>query len=1117
LRPASRLILLLPPIRPSSRREEVAIRPRTLLTHSALLTLTIGAGATLASSLSAQLPEARISVERRALMTYPFTEPDPVPILASDARLYPYHRFEGYAHDAEPREWTVVHLENEWIELWVLPEVGGKVWGARVKASGHEFVYRNEVLKFRNIALRGPWTSGGIEFNFGVIGHTPATATPVDYRTRANPDGSVSVFVGATDLPSRTRWRVEVRLPADRAYFETKAYWHNPTPVEQPYYNWMTGAAFARDDLVLSVPGNAYLEHPGGRQDWPLDPRGRRLSAYAENRFGGNKSYHVVGAYDDFFGGYYGDDDYGFGHWARYEEMPGQKIWLWALSRQGGIWEDLLTDTDGQYIEFQAGRLLVQYSPTGAVNPISQVGFDPGATDRWTETWFPVEGLGGLTDASREGAVYVQHDDGELRVAIHAFSTIEEVVEVTVDGRPLEPVAIHLDPLEPQVRTFPAPAGAEVALHLPGLGLSWESDRDARGLSRPFTTDEGALPGIPEAQRRVLEAAELARGRRLAEARALYEDVLSEERWNRDALLGLAELELRRGRYEEGLVQADRALQLDTYDARANFVAGSLYRGLGWTVDAREAFGWAARSMAFRSVSHVQLAELALRDGGYREADRHAHAALDYDRYSVSALRVAAVAARLSGDPERSRAALTEIELIDPLDHFVAAERWLAGPSAASLRALEQGLLGEYPEQEVLELAVTYARWGAVGEAVRLLEASPRWSSHAIVRAWLAHLTGEAKYLSEPAEAAFVFPYRVESLPVLREAALRGGGHWSWSYLLSLNLWARGRVEEAATTMIELAEVPDFAPFYVARTAVVASAPPGLAARVDAEADLRRAIDLDPARRTLRIPLIRYLQQAGRFEDALEVSARARSDFPGSFDNDLLHVAALVETMRFEPALEILRSVRVLPSEHSRTAHDLFAHAHLMAGLEALASGDAGEAARHFDEATTWPENLGQGRPYEPEERLERHLLGLAQARAGRSDEARVAFHAVVAATGDSVLAGGDVAREDLLAAVALEALDRRAELLHFGDGQEGAMGRLALAVREAVAAGVPIPEALRVAAEGSPSVFADVRGRLLYRALTLERLPPGSLGVSLAPSWEAAAPPSRRGTRRPP
>ncbi|MGD8331786.1 MAG: DUF5107 domain-containing protein, partial [Acidobacteriota bacterium] len=389
--------------------------------------------ACLALPAAAAAQGARISEEMRTLATYPFSEPDPVPILARDARLYPYHSFEGYSATSEPRAWKIVKLENDYIEVYVLPEVGGKVWGAVVKETGHEFIYRNEVMKFRNIALRGPWTSGGIEFNFGVIGHTPATATPVDYLLRENDDGSVSCIVGAIDLPSRTQWRVEIRLQPDVAYFETRALWFNPTPLTQPYYNWMTAAASARDDLQMYIPGDAYLEHSGQVRGWPVDAQGRDLSLYRNNDFGGSKSYHVVGELNDFFGGYYNDEDWGFGHWARYEDMPGQKLWVWALSRAGGIWEDLLTDTDGQYVEFQAGRLFVQYSPGAAINPITQAGFDPLSASRWSETWFPVEGIGGISDVSRDGALYARHEGDQLTVSVNAFTPVDDVLEILVN------------------------------------------------------------------------------------------------------------------------------------------------------------------------------------------------------------------------------------------------------------------------------------------------------------------------------------------------------------------------------------------------------------------------------------------------------------------------------------------------------------------------------------------------------------------------------------------------------------------------------------------------------------------------------------------------------------
>jgi hypothetical protein len=209
-----------------------------------------------------------------------------------------------------------------------------------------------------------------VEFNFGIIGHHPSTSSPVDYVVQKNDDGSVSCVVGNLDLPSRTNWRVEIRLPSDKAYVETRASWNNPTPIHQSYYNWMTAAAVVTDDLEFYYPGHLALEHDGSPTLWPVDAAGRDLAKYKNNAFGSHKSVHTVGEYNDFMGGYYHNSKFGFGHWALYDEMPGHKLWLWALSRNGGIWEDLLTDSDGQYMEFQAGRLFDQYSPSSSIKSV---------------------------------------------------------------------------------------------------------------------------------------------------------------------------------------------------------------------------------------------------------------------------------------------------------------------------------------------------------------------------------------------------------------------------------------------------------------------------------------------------------------------------------------------------------------------------------------------------------------------------------------------------------------------------------------------------------------------------------------------------------------------------
>ena len=118
---------------------------------------------------------ATVREYRKTFRTYPFSDPDPIP---NAGRIYPYFRFDGFTDRPVEREWTVVELENPWIRVTVLPEVGGKIWSAVEKSTGKPFLYGNQVVKFRDVAMRGPWTSGGIEANYGIIGHTPNCATP---------------------------------------------------------------------------------------------------------------------------------------------------------------------------------------------------------------------------------------------------------------------------------------------------------------------------------------------------------------------------------------------------------------------------------------------------------------------------------------------------------------------------------------------------------------------------------------------------------------------------------------------------------------------------------------------------------------------------------------------------------------------------------------------------------------------------------------------------------------------------------------------------------------------------------------------------------------------------
>ena len=143
------------------------------------------------------------------MTTYPFSDPDPV---ARPGRVYPYFRFDVFTTHPVIQNWKMVELENDYIRLAIMPDMGGKVWEAYEKSGDFPFIFSGHSVKFRDVALRGAWTSDGLEFNFGDIGHATTTSTPVDYYTRTNSDGSVSCFIGATEWASGTTWRVEIKL-----------------------------------------------------------------------------------------------------------------------------------------------------------------------------------------------------------------------------------------------------------------------------------------------------------------------------------------------------------------------------------------------------------------------------------------------------------------------------------------------------------------------------------------------------------------------------------------------------------------------------------------------------------------------------------------------------------------------------------------------------------------------------------------------------------------------------------------------------------------------------------------------------------------------------------------
>lgn len=940
----------------------------------------------------AQGDRAFVREGQEVIRTYPYGEADPVPIMTRSgmwgkgARLYPYTFFDEYSKAPVDRPWKVVRLENSFIEVAVLPEVGGKIWGATEKSTGLEFIYTNHALKFREIALRGPWTSGGIEFNFGIVGHTPSGAHPVDYLVQELPDGGVRCVVGNLDLPSRTRWSVAITVPPDRAYFETRALWINPSPLHQAYYVWMNSSARASKDLQFVFPGRRHIAHNFDvpLRPWPVDEHGRDLSWYRNNDFGSYKSYFTVGEYAESFGGYWHNDSFGFGHWARYDDMPGHKTWIWGLSRQGMIWEGLLTDTDGQYTEPQAGRYL---------NQNDHELFAPFSGDSWREIWFPYKEIGPMVRADPTGVLNVEQEPEALIVSICPLQYLSEELVVRDEARNVElhREALHLSPMEPAVRTIPVdPPPARFTVRI-GSGLTYDSDPGCDDLQRPLRFHN---PSRDSTEGIFLSAGRLERERSYYQALESYLEVINRDPRHIRALCRAAELMHRRGEHDRALKTISRALNISMYDPEANYIYAILARERGDLLDARETLGWAARSLAFRAAAFCQLGEIHMLEDRIGDALEYAGRALEYDTRNLNALHVRAAALRRSGRDREAGKTLEEILELDPLNHRARHMLSLLRPSPLAEKEFRSLIRSEFPHETYLELALAHDRLGMREEALDALRQAP---NHPLVRYWKAWLLRE----TDPAAAALelqeagkmsplrVFPFRSETIPVFRWALEQVPEDWKPQYYLGLIFWGKER-REAAWKMFEGCGNPDFAPLSIIRGYFLEEKDPD-----QALTEYARAVALEPDAWRYHHRLLVFLNSRGEAVEALASANEAVKRFPDSVPLRVEKVRALMLNRDYAAAARILDAIEALPSEGATALHGLYVNCYLGLGAAAAREGRLEEAAAAFQTAKLYPERLGSGAPYSPDVRLQDYLTALCYDLLGRDEEARILREAV--------------------------------------------------------------------------------------------------------------------------
>lgn len=943
------------------------------------ITLLLAASAML-QPLSAQ-QQATVTETMQTVKTYPFSDPDPV---ADPSDLfYPYFRFDGFSAKGIEKEWKTVSLENDYIKLTLFPEIGGKIWGAVDKTSGKEFIYNNHVVKFRDIAMRGPWTSGGIEFNFGIIGHAPTSSTPVDYLTKQKADGSVSCYVSSYDLITRTFWTVEVNLPKDKAYFTTKTTWHNGSSVDQPYYQWMNAGYKAAGNAQFCYPGTNYIGHGGELHSFPLDEQGRDLSWYEKNNFGNSKSYHIVGKYNDFYGAYWHDDDFGSIHHAAYDEKLGMKIFLWGLSREGGIWEDLLTDTDGQYIELQSGRMYNQPASNSSFTPYKHTAFGPQATDCWTEYWFPVKGIKGVSKASHIGALNVLREDGFLKLYFSPLQQLSTTIKLYEDEKEIRSIPLTCDVLETWKDSIPLKdAGVAGQLKVVvGEDLLVYSEAPSDNIANrpkqlPADFDWDSVYGL------YTQGEQWMNQKVYDKAEKYLTASIKKDPYFLPALTSLASLYYRQGRYDEALVHCRTALSINTYQGEANYLYGLCNQALGNNTDAKDGFSVASYSLSVRSAAYEKLAEMFLIDRNWVKAEHYALRSLEYNSMNLDARQVLMVVYRKISQKAKAKMQIDKVLADVPLYHPARFEQLYLGEGSGHPMDDFQSLIrNELPVETYMELAGWYESVGCTDEALTLLSCAGNYPVALYKQAYLLHQAGkesESLQMLQRANEASperVFPFRPSTLKALQWAKTVRPD-WKIGYYEGLIYWANQDKEKALSLFNDCGET-GYAPFYLSRAS--------LKTGEDRLVDLLKAEQTEMSWRT-GFALINYYTSGNQWQQAVETGKKYIKKYPSNYYIGLKYAKALCETGQYQPCISLLNKMQVLPNEGSYAGRAVYRAANLYQAMEQLGRKNYKQVMRSVEASKAWPENLGVGKPYDNmiDSRLEDYLE--AQAAFGQGD-----------------------------------------------------------------------------------------------------------------------------------